>query len=193
MMHATAAARLRCRGAFTLVEVIVAVAVVTILAAAILPGLVRSLEVARVDRAQELFETFADGIDDFRADVPRYPSRLSQLVTEISSADDNSCGANFSNGHANQWDGPYVRRVITTTGVAIGIGTAEDLLVRVPPTASSALLMISVENVKLEDALELNERYDVDGGSGTAGTIRWTTPDAQGLTNLFFAMPVNGC
>ena len=85
-----------CRKGFTLIEIIVAVAIVAVLAGAITPLVFRELVQAREDATERELAALADGLVDFYTDTGRLPTEaegLAALVTDPGAAG---------------WQGPYV-------------------------------------------------------------------------------------
>ena len=180
------------RAGMTLVEVVVAVAIILSLAAALAPGMVGVLDRQRVASAKESLDALVSGMTKMRGDNQDWPLRLSHLVVPISTADQNICGSNYSAGKVSQWGGPYLDRNIPATGIPIGIGTARDLLVREVISGNDAYLKIQVDNVVEEDAAELDKIYDGDGAAN--GSIRWTsTSPSTGQVTLYMLRPIRGC
>ena len=71
--------RPRARG-FTLIELIVVMAIVALLASLAAPRYLRSLDVARERALQSTLVTVRDAIDQFAADKGRYPDSLQELA-----------------------------------------------------------------------------------------------------------------
>lgn len=69
----------RTRG-FTLIELVVVMAIVALLAALVAPRYLRSVDVARERALQVSLATMRDAIDQFAADRGRYPQALDELV-----------------------------------------------------------------------------------------------------------------
>lgn len=174
-------------GAFSLVEVLVAIAVMVTLAAVIAPAVVRMLDRARVDRAHDSLTTLAAAIFEFQADVDSWPAALTQLSEPITTAQSNSCGGSYGvkgGAPAKAWAGPYINRVVPTSGLPVGIGTALNPLVH-----GTVPLRIVVEGVTEADALVLDTLVDGDDGPA-AGTVQWT---GSGVVTLNWVMPVPPC
>lgn len=72
---------LKVRG-FTLIELIVVMAIVALLSAIAAPRYVRSLDLARERALQASLSTIRDAIDQYAADRGRYPDTLPVLVRE---------------------------------------------------------------------------------------------------------------
>jgi general secretion pathway protein G len=65
---------------FTLIELIVVMAIVALLASVAAPRYVRSLDLARERALQSSLATMRDAIDQFAADQGRYPETLAELA-----------------------------------------------------------------------------------------------------------------
>jgi type II secretion system protein G len=65
---------------FTLIELIVVMAIVALLASIAAPRYLRSLDVARERALQSSLVTVRDAIDQFAADKGRYPDSLQELA-----------------------------------------------------------------------------------------------------------------
>lgn len=190
------------RSGVSLIETLVAAALLVGLATAFLPNLLASTDRARAQAAALALEGLTDAITAARFDNQDWPHLLSHLTNGISDTDQNICGDTYTQGRVKNWDGPYHDRVFPPTGLPIGIGTVNDTLRREilpggggPPgggKGSVALLKIVVYDVTVEDARELNRIVDADG-SGTEGTVRWETPSESGLTTVQWLRTIKGC
>lgn len=67
--------------AFTLIELIVVMAVIGTLATLALPRFIGSVDRAKATTLKHSLATMRDAIDKFNADVGRYPESLEELVT----------------------------------------------------------------------------------------------------------------
>ena len=185
------------RRGFTLTETLVAVAIMVIMAAAVLPTMVTSDRRALVQEAAIVLEELGDAITRARYDNQDWPANLRHLTIPITTADANICGDTYNNGRVNNWDGPYFDRMFPVGGLPIGIGTVRDAMGRIvlsgnPQSGGSVShVLIFIDEVEEEDALELDRIVDGDGGA--AGTVRWVAPDASGLTTVTWYRIVKGC
>lgn len=175
----------------TLIEVVVAVAIVLSLAAAMAPGMIGVLDRQRVASARESLDAIVNAMTKMRGDNQDWPLRLSHLVVPITTGDQNICGNTYSPGKVSQWAGPYLDRNVPATGIPIGIGTARDLLVREVISGNDAYLKIQVDSVVEEDASALDKIYDGDGAAN--GSIRWTGTSPTGQVTLYMLRPIRGC
>jgi prepilin-type N-terminal cleavage/methylation domain-containing protein len=186
------------RSAFTLVEVIVALAVILILAAVAMPQLGGFLDQKRIEETATLLTEIRNALygpsTSFQANVGANASRLSYLSAPIVNGDDDSCGANYSNGERGDWPdgGPYVNFVIDpAAGLATPIGQAQDQLTRV--TGGGTWLRMTWPNtVSLADAQAID--LYVDGVlNGGAGAVRWTPQPGTDMATMHYDVPVSGC
>lgn len=195
------------RRGFSLIEVLVAVAVVIVLATALLPNLLASTDRLRVQSTALVLEALSDGISTARFDNQDWPLLLSHLVHGITTNDLNICGSTYRAGTVNNWDGPYYERTFPATGLPTAIGVIRDTLEREIISGGGggpgqgqgqggggavSLLKIVVDSVPEEDARELNRIVDADGDAA-AGTIRWTAPSGSGLTTVRWLRTIKGC
>lgn len=84
---------------FTLIELMIVMAIIALLAAFVGPRLLGKKEQAEVQAARAQIEMFGTALDAFRLDVGRYPTTeegLDALIHKPASAD--------------RWDGPYLRK-----------------------------------------------------------------------------------
>lgn len=185
---------------FTLIELIVAVSIMVVLAAMVIPSLGSGVDKVRVQRAASTFEGIVKTYSQFKKDNQKYPGAVFQLALQITTDDLDSCGSKHT--AVKSWQGPYIDRVIdrSMTTWPTPIGEAQNKLTRDPATVGGGageggLLYIIVEKVTTTDAEALNALVDGEAALGeTRGTVRWTTPPAaDGTVTLTYAAPVNGC
>jgi prepilin-type N-terminal cleavage/methylation domain-containing protein len=188
--------------AFTLVEVVVALAVILILAAVALPSLTGYVQQQRVDATAAQLAVVRDALynpaipTNFYETIGTNAGRLSELDSGLIAGDatyatgtDDSCGGTFTNGERNKWTGPYmVYNSDRSTGMMTPIGRAEDTLTRAAGNISQlTFISASLADAQLFDAT-------VDGGDGyNAGTVRWTPQNGtNGLVTLYYRVLING-
>lgn len=190
--------------AFTLVEVIVALAVMLILAAVAVPQLTGYLDQKRVEEAAAQLAGVRDalykaGAGDlaFYQTVGSNAGYLEELITPLAAGDLDSCQSLFTNAQRNSWSngGPFLNYVITSSGMATPIGQADNRLIRTPANGggSSGTLRITFTNtVSLSDAEALD--LHVDGVAGwNAGTVQWTPQlGTDGVVTLHYFVVING-
>jgi prepilin-type N-terminal cleavage/methylation domain-containing protein len=182
------------RGAFTLVEVIVALAVILILAAVAVPQLGGYLDQKRIEETAALMVEIRNGLTSFATEVGDNAGQLSYLSAPIVNGDQDLCGSAYSGGERGDWidGGPYVNFVIDpVAGLATPIGQVENDLDRV--TGGGTWLRITWNNtVTLVDA----QAFDlyVDGVlNGGTGTVRWTPQAGTDMATVNYDIPISGC
>ena len=186
------------RSGFTVIEVVVATAIIAVLSAVMFPVVSEQLEQRRVDKAITTLKSLADAVTAFRANVGINPGRLVHLSNQILSTDLNSCGVAYGVAPANLWAGPYyTRQVLVTTGLPLSednLGRVQNTLVRAPAAvATPGSLAFQVTGIPLEKVTLIEDAVDGDA-SATTGRVRWTTPaDANGHVTLSYHVAINGC
>lgn len=93
--------RNRRRGGFTLLEILVVVAIIALLAAFVVPSFINTEASQRIKLAQSLVGhsgPIASAIDTFRLEVGRYPKELSELTQKPDDEEE-----------AKKWNGPYLK------------------------------------------------------------------------------------
>ena len=198
------------RRGFSILEVIVSVAIVVTLAVVIVPSIDLLIEKARMDLIEDTLRKYEDAITNFRNKVTTNPGQLSHLARPITVADLSPCDP-YTNQEVNAWagtpptGGPYVNEALPDGPFRIGtFGMAQNDLTRDPPTQGGtqryAFLYYTITGVALADAIEINERIDgsADLDPSTTvnltGTIQWGTP-VDGFVTVTYRMlvPRNTC
>ncbi|MCX6349740.1 MAG: type II secretion system major pseudopilin GspG [Candidatus Aureabacteria bacterium] len=88
-------------GGFTLVELMVVIAIIGFLAVVILPQFVKQIGKGQRAAAQVQIRSFEDALEMYYADVHTYPSSEQGLQTLISPG---------SGGEGGSWNGPYLKK-----------------------------------------------------------------------------------
>lgn len=199
------------RGGFSVLEVMVSVAIIVTLAVVIVPSVDLLIEKARMDLIEDTLRKLEDGITAFRTKVTTNPGRLSHLSTPITTADASPCAA-YNNQEVAAWagtppsGGPYVNELFPNGPFKIGtFGMAQNILVRNPTTQGGLqrfhFLSYEITGVTKSDAVEINERIDGSADldstepNNLTGTIQWNNPDSQGFVTVTYRMiiPKNTC
>ena len=193
---------LRRRRGFTVLEIIVALFLLAVVSAAIIPTLMRRIKDAEKSALAQTLFSLSLAIVEYRKAVSVNPSSLTQLSTLPLATDADACGLPL-NANAANWRGPYITRDVIA-GVGIGDSRISNSLRRVggPPTR----LFIDVEFVDAAIAADLDAQFDGATPSPTTGTLRFTTaviaatatspayaiPPA-GMVTLSYGIPITGC
>lgn len=199
------------RRGFSVLEVVISVAIIVTLAVVIVPSVDLLIEKARMDLIEDQLRKIEDGITNFRNKITTNPGRLFHLSRPIVAGEPTPCGT-YTTQEANAWagtpptGGPYINEVFPDGPFKIGtFGTANPVLVRDPPTQGGtqryAFLYYTISGVTRTDAIEINERIDGSADHDAAslnnltGTIQWNNPDADGFVTVTYRMlvPRNTC
>jgi prepilin-type N-terminal cleavage/methylation domain-containing protein len=189
--------RLR-RPGFSLAEVLVAITIVAVVAATVIPVVFSRIRASQVSAFSQTFAGLSQGIAEFKRATTRYPALLSYLSAQPIATDNDICGNDILAANVALWRGPYASRIITAGGIVVGDYTIENSLRRVAGTP--ILIMIDVGSVRTEVVDDLEDQLDAGGNDGSTGTIRYVTTAigslpgaAAGTYNLSYAIPVNSC
>ena len=85
------------RSGFTLIELIVVIALLAVLAAVVAPNLLGKASDANRQSAKIQLEKLSNAVELYRLETGRYPESLEDLVTQPQGLD--------------RWNGPYVRKL----------------------------------------------------------------------------------
>jgi prepilin-type N-terminal cleavage/methylation domain-containing protein len=187
---------------FSLGEILVAVAIMAVVAAVVIPSIGSQLNKGETGRVTSDLVNVRSAVEEFLADVRRYPSAMSQLQTKPGALVPADTGANASGMYAAsqvaRWKGPYMTKDFSVSGVTgygatmlvqfkvcnatgTGVCTANPAgqryltIVLVGPTQAEALLI---------DA-------GMDDGVLTTGQVLWVTGGgAQPDTLKYLSLPI---
>jgi type II secretory pathway pseudopilin PulG len=168
-----------------MVEVIVAVVLLAMLSAVVVPAVQSRLAVGQADAVVVEVQNLWQGILGFRANTGYYPSQLAYL-TALPAPWTNSCAASIASNSA--WRGPYETRSITGDYTVTDV-TITNAIARA--TVSSVVyLRISATGVDSSVAASIERRMDgvLTASSYTTGNTTWTKSGSQGT--LVFHTPV---
>ncbi|MGQ0663460.1 MAG: type II secretion system major pseudopilin GspG [Pseudomonadota bacterium] len=113
-----AAARGRRQAGFTLIELVIVMAIIAMLAALIGPRLVGQLGESRVKSTKAQVEMLATALDSFRIDNRRYPTQQEGLKALVERPD-----------NLPTWSGPYLNKRQLPKD-----GWDRDFIYQIPPT-----------------------------------------------------------
>lgn len=94
----------KARRGFTLIEMLVVIAVIAVLAAVVSPMVFRNVSDAKSTAARAQIETFGLALDAYRLDNDYYPSTTQGLAALMRRPE--------GNPEARGWRGPYLRREV---------------------------------------------------------------------------------
>src|SRR3954466_4777723 len=108
---------------FSLAEVLVTIAIIAVLAAVVVPSIGSQLKTGDESRVQQDLSNIRSGVEQFLADVRRYPASVTQLNTLITTGQSAITGGVYTSGQVARWRGPYLVKDPT----AVSGGTGFDL------------------------------------------------------------------
>ena len=177
------------RMAMTLAEVLVALAIVAILAAIVIPQVGSQLRRGQVAAIADQLGNLRTAISNYRENVNRYPTALVQLTTPLVLGDQDLCGVNVPTANRNAWRGPYLAQTVLVTGIPVGDAIVQNDLLRNPLTDAGTppgILQIKVAGVPITIAADVEKQFDGDSVY-TTGSILWAAD------TLTFQMPIRNC
>lgn len=187
------------RRGFSLAEILIAVAIVAVVAAVVIPVTFGRIDQASINRQASTLSTLAQATMSYHDQVGMWPSSLTQLTTAPTTSSTNLCGNTMAAKDVAKWLGPYVSFPITgdisiegnTITAALarspsGVATAGVLQIQMifaGPATSPPTTMTSIQTL-----------LDTDSDPAT-GVIRWTSNTVGGITTvtMTYNLPITGC
>ena len=186
----------RQRSGFSLAEILVALAILAVVAAVVIPSIGGQLRSGDESRVQQDLVNLRSGIEQFLADVRRYPNSVGQLTNLPTTAHSALIGGVFVTGQVNRWRGPYITKdsvfALKTGYDGTFTSTFDTLSLATTGLTFSATgtryLRIRLAGFDSTNALRLDQKMD-DGNLET-GQIRWTVATATADTLYYLTIPV---
>lgn len=177
---------------FTLAEILIALALIAVLAAVLLPAVAGQIMKGDTGRTMQDLDAVRAGIDQFLADVHRYPRRVSHMTTAITTSQKDVNGAAYPSGLVAKWSGPYITKTLNDANVIpTGFGaTIQDSLQIVANTNNVNYVTVVIAGIDTIGFARLD--LEIDGASTTVtnartlGIVRWVTGD----TVKYLATPI---
>ena len=184
-------ALLRSRRGFTLAEILVALALMALLAAVLLPTVAGQVLKGDAGRVVQDLEAVRAGSERFLTDVRRYPGRYSDLSQAITVANADVLGNAYTAGQVTKWEGPYITKDTINASVETGFGgRITNVFDTVTNTNAVPYLTFVITGITGPDADRIDEQ--IDGASAaprTSGLLRWVS--AGGIDSLkYLAIPI---
>ncbi len=181
-------ARSRARG-FTLAEILVTLALMAVLAAVLLPTVAGQIMKGDAGRVVSDLQAVRSGIEQFLADVKRYPGRYSDLSKVIATTNSDALGSAYNANHVTKWKGPYITKDTTNASVETGFGgTMRNPFMLVTNTNAVQYVTVVITGISGPDFDKIDEQMDGVVGR-TSGLLRWNTSGGIDSTK-FLAIPV---
>lgn len=186
------------RRGFTLAEILIALAIMAIAGAIVIPVVFSQIRASQVAALSQTYAGLSQAVAEFKRATTRYPLLLSSLSAAPAATDDDICGNDLTAANVALWRGPYATRQITASGILVGEYTIRNTLRRVAGTP--VLLMIDAGGVSTDVVADLEGQLDAGAADGATGTIRYTSAAVgslgaapSGTYNLSYAIPINSC
>ena len=181
---------------FTLAEILIALALIAILAAVLLPTVASQIGKGDAGRVMQDVDAVRAGIEQYLADVHRYPSKYSQLTNAITISDRDVNGTLYPGGLVAKWNGPYTSKLLNDAdALPTGFGAViRDTLVKTL-NAGNSVNYVTVVIVGIDWVGFSRLELEIDGTSAdsatavTTGSLRWI-PNAAGDTTRYLALPI---
>src|SRR5215207_7594668 len=160
--------KFRKRTGFSLPEILVAIAILAVVAAVVIPSIGGQLRAGDESRVQQDLTNLRAGIEQFLADVRRYPKSVGQLTNAPTVAHSALVGGVYNSGQIGRWRGPYITKdsvFALKTGYDATITSAFDTLsLGISSLTFSATgtryLRIFLVSFDSTNALRLDQRMD---------------------------------
>ncbi len=181
------------RRGFTLPEVLVTIALLSLLAAVVIPSVVGQITSGETSKVEQNLLAIRSGVEQFASDVHRYPGRPTQLFVKPDTMTDVNSLA-FPAPLASRWKGPYLHKDSTSFFLASGFGaggTILDKFVLVTGSAGVQYIAAQVTGLRNSDAIRIDRDLDDYSVSGdeSKGMIRSTVSGTSTIVT-FLLIPV---
>ncbi len=178
---------------FTLAEILVALALMALLAAVLLPTVAGQIMKGDVGRVIQDLEAVRSGSEQFLTDIRRYPGRYSDLSSVITATKTDILGNTYTAGMVSKWKGPYVTKDTLNSSIETGFSARiNNAFARFTHTNAVQYLTVVVTGIAGTDFDKIDEQVDgpsVSPAGRTTGLLRWNS--TGGIDSLkYFAMPI---
>jgi type II secretory pathway pseudopilin PulG len=161
------------------------------LAAVLIPAVNGQIARSDATRAIQDLTAIRTGVEQFVADVHRYPGKVSHLANPITTLQRDVNNTLYPTSLTPRWKGPYLGRDSLPGGYVTGFGAiVRDSLVKLTfqPTVSYATVILTGITQPDFDRMDL----EIDGVAGaTTGLLRWVTGAGSGIDTVkFLIIPI---
>ena len=185
--------RKRLPAGFTLAEILVALALMALLAAVLLPTVAGQIMKGDTGRVVQDLDAVRAGAERFLTDIRRYPGRYTDLSTAITTSGTDVLGNAYAASMTSKWKGPYITKDTVNASVETGFsGRITNTFARFTNTNAVQYLTVVVTGITATDFDRIDEQIDgasVSPAGRSTGLLRWNS--AGGVDSLkFFALPI---
>lgn len=182
---------LRHRSGFSLAEILVALAIIATLAAVLFPAVAGQIAKGDATRTIQDITSIRTGIEQFLADVHRYPGKVSHIANPITALQTDVNNAVYPAGLVARWKGPYLTRDSLTGGYQTGYGAVvRDSLVQLTFQPTVSYVTVVIAGITQTDFNRIDAEIDGTVGA-TTGLLRWVTGGVSGVDTVkFLAIPI---
>ena len=181
-------ARTKVKRGFSLAEILVAIAIIAVVGAILIPSIGGQLRSGDESRVQQDLTALRTGAEQFLADVRRYPNSVGQLILKPGVTESGLLGGVYTSAQTGRWRGPYVNK-----DSASAVRTGYDLTVTTAfgfvnfPGTTQKYLTIDIASVDTGYARGVDRK--MDDGVESSGMVQYTIAAAT-TTLKFYALPV---
>ena len=172
-------------GGFTLPEILVTLAIVSVLAAVLLPALNNQLSKGDAGRVSSDLVAIQTAVGAFASDVHRYPSALVQLKTAPLAAALDILGAQLGSTLILRWRGPYLSKDLDgSNAMPTGFGATISASFGTKTYNNISYVTINTTGLTTTEFNHIDQILDETANSTTG---QFTL---SGTTAVFAAVPV---
>lgn len=175
------------RFGFSLAEILVAIAIVAVIAAVVIPSIGGQLRSGDESRVQQDLTSIRAGVEQFLATVRRYPNSVGHLTNVPTISLPALVGGNYVQGQISRWRGPYLTKDSVS---ALKTGFDATILTQFDTLTKEGILYLRIKIAAFDSVNALRLDQKMDDGVLSTGQIRWTIDTATADTLFYYAIPV---
>jgi len=204
--HGRRLLRLRRGYGFTLIEMVVAVAIIAVVGAVMIPVTYHRLQVSRAEALVSEMENIQTGIQLFQRDVGRYPYRIDYLTTLFDPSPSgirDVCTAAISAANQAKYRGPYLSKPLQAVDplngtpndyARIASGDSVYTILSAGALGTGRYLQITLRGPSRAITILMDSVAD-GNVDAAAGRLRYVTPTTAEVNVLTWVFPIgpNDC
>jgi prepilin-type N-terminal cleavage/methylation domain-containing protein len=178
----------RLRKGFTLAEVLVVLAITAVMAAVLMPVLIKQFRKGDMGRVVSDISSVQTGVEAFAADVRRIPSSLTDLTTAVTTSTTDIHGVLLPQTLVDRWNGPYLNKEAVAGVFPTGFGGAISSTIDIAGNGID-FAIITIDGLTETEVADLDVEIDGENNS-SSGRWRWTGSDPD-VVATFRLLPIN--